>query len=235
MWQVFPPLGIEDAQTAYKDIQKILKPKQKTGPGYGFDPIIQERLEQVHQFLCNYTDPATTAHRGTAGSSWQATSEQTAYALGKGVHLAQNLQKWAHAFIIDCNNLPSPNTSSGWWNKFLLDNKTLAQEISVHLQGIGRYAKAIDIVQFLDTPEMKEQLGHTTSIYHSTAKQWMKKLGFNWANIPKGQYIDGHEHEEVVTYQQEVFLPKLAEIDPKIQKWTKAWHSGYGLKHGHKF
>ena len=195
-----------------------MKPKQKTGPGCGFDPITQERLEQVRQFLWNYTDPATTAHGGTAGSSWQATSEQTAHALGKGVHLARNLQKWARAFIIDRNNLPTPNTLSGWWNKSLLDNKTLAQETTVHLQGIGRYAKAMDIVQFLDTPEIKEQLGHTTSIHHPTAKRWMKKLGFNWANTPKGQYVDGHEHEEVVTYQQEVFLPKLAEIDPKTRK-----------------
>ena len=211
-----PPPGIEDAWRAYEDIQKILKSNQKRQPG--LDSITQERLEQVCQFLWTYVDPKTTAHGGTSGSSWQAASQQTAHALGRGIYLARNLRKWARAFIIDREDFPG--NSSGWWNEALLDNEVLVREINQHLQGIGKYAKALDIVKFLDTPEMKERLDRTTTIHLTTAKRWMHKMGYRWTNAPKGQYVDGHEREDVVAYQQDVFLPKLAEIDAKMRKWT---------------
>jgi len=94
--QYLPPPGIEAAHRAYKDVQLLLKPKWKTGPGYvdpEFDSITQERLEQIRLFLWSYVDPDTTAHGGTVGSSWMAASKQTAHTLGKGNYLAQNLQK----------------------------------------------------------------------------------------------------------------------------------------------
>lgn len=81
-----PPPGLEGTCRAYKDLQKILKPNQKTGPK--FNPIMQERLNQVHQFLWNYMDPETTAYGGTASSSWKAALEQTAHMLGRGNYLA---------------------------------------------------------------------------------------------------------------------------------------------------
>ena len=79
-------------------------------------------------------------------------------------------------------------------------DKMLAQEIHVHLQGIGKYAKAMDVVDLLDTPEMKEQLNHTTTIHHATAKHWMHEMGYHWGNTPKGQYVDEHKCEDTVSY-----------------------------------
>jgi len=125
---------------------------------------------------------------------------------------------WSHAFIIDRE---LPISSSGQCNKTLLEDKTLAQETKLHLEGIGKYAKAMDIVHFLDTPEMKEWLNHKTTISHPTTKHWMHELGFNWGNTPKGQYVDGHKREDTVAYQQDVFLKDLAEIDATTRKWTK--------------
>jgi hypothetical protein len=40
-----------------------------------------------------------------------------------------------------------------------------------------------------------------------TAQQWMKKLDYRWSYDLKGQYVDGHERDDVVTYRQNVFLP----------------------------
>ena len=81
--------SVLDTHRAHEDLQKILKPNQKTR--HKFDLIMQERLEQVRQFLWNYVDPNTMAHGGTIGSSWKAASEQTAHALGRGNYLARNL------------------------------------------------------------------------------------------------------------------------------------------------
>lgn len=214
-----PPPGIEDARCARRDLQKILKSNQKTGPGHvDLDSTTRERLGQVCQFLWNYLDPDTTAHGGTAGSSWKAASEQTAHAIGKGDYLARNLWKWARAFIINREDLPIK--SSGQWKKSWLDDKILAQEITSHLQGIGKYADAMDIVRFLDTPEMKERLKLEKTIHPATAKRWMHKMGYHWGNAPKGQYVDGHEREDTVAYRKDVFLAKLAEVDPKTRQGT---------------
>jgi len=135
---------------------------------------MQERLEQVRQFLWNYVDPNTTAHGGTVGSSWKATSEQTAHALRRGNYLAQNLQKWGCMYISDHNDLPENQYGHNEW---LLDNEDLAHEVNLHLQGIGKYVKAMDIVNFLDTPEMRTRLNQTTPIHQTTAQLWMHKLG----------------------------------------------------------
>lgn len=94
------------------------------------------------------------------------------------------------------------------------------QEINLHLQGIGKNVKAMDIVNFLDTLEMMERLGHTTPIHPSTAQHWMSKMGYRWGNAPKGQYVDGHEHKDVVAYRQNVFIPKLAAIEANMRIWT---------------
>jgi hypothetical protein len=48
----------------------------------------------------------------------------------------------------------------------------------------------------------------------STVQRWMKKLNYHWAYDPKGQYVDGHEQEDVVDYRQNVFLPHWANIKP---------------------
>jgi hypothetical protein len=42
----------------------------------------------------------------------------------------------------------------------MLEDEGLAEEIHLHLQSISKYVKAMDIVHYLDTPEMKECLDH---------------------------------------------------------------------------
>jgi hypothetical protein len=183
-----PPPGIEDARRAYEDLQGILKPKRKKGPGHvdpGFDPMTCERLEQVRQFLWNYVDPKTTAHGGTAGSSWVAASEQTAHALAKGNYLTRNLRKWGRAFILDCEDLPL--NPYGKWNESILEDEGISQEIQLHLQGIGKYVKAMDIVHFLDTPEMKKRLNRKKTIHLATAQHWMHKMGYRWTTNPNSE------------------------------------------------
>ena len=125
---------------------------------------------------------------------------------------------WSHTFIIDCN---LPISSSGGWNESLLKDETLAQEIILHLQGIGKYSKAMDIVNFLDTPEMKKQLNHKITIYHTTAKHWMHKMGYCWMHIPKGQYVDRHKCKDIIAYCQDVFLSGLSRINAKTRKWAE--------------
>ena len=63
--------------------------------------------------------------------------------------------------------------------------------------------------------EVQKQKGITAR----TARRWLKKLGFNWRDVKKGVYVDGHERDDVVKYQQNEFLPQLAALQPSIVEW----------------
>jgi hypothetical protein len=49
----------------------------------------------------------------------------------------------------------------------------------------------------------------------------MKKLGYRWTKDPKGQYVDGHERQDVVHYRQNIFLPAWIRYQPRMQKWKQ--------------
>lgn len=57
------------------------------------------------------------------------------------------------------------------------------------------------------------------SITASTAIHWLKKLSFEWKEVRKGVYIDGHEKPEVVSYCQQYFLPKGKDLKKRMPKW----------------
>jgi formate-dependent phosphoribosylglycinamide formyltransferase (GAR transformylase) len=99
------------------------------------------------------------------------------------------------------------HTSIGTWNTSLLDDKEFAQELHLHLQSIGKYVSAMDIVRYVDQPEIKTHLKLSKTISMVTAQHWMKTIGYRWTKTPTGQFVDGHERDDVVAYQQHVFLP----------------------------
>ncbi|KAF9508679.1 hypothetical protein BS47DRAFT_1282363, partial [Hydnum rufescens UP504] len=123
---------------------------------------------------------------------WIAASLVAATAAGKGQWLARCLREWCHAYIKDSKNLPT--NAYGRWNvSMLVSDEDLAQDITLHLQGLGPFISALDIVRYLDTPEIKTRLGLERSISLKTASRWMRLMQYRWGKEPKGQYVDGHE------------------------------------------
>ena len=51
------------------------------------------------------------------------------------------------------------------------------------------------VFPILDIPGRK-------TIHEGTAQKWMKKKNWNYGIRKKGIYIDGHEHDDVVAYQE---------------------------------
>ena len=143
---------------------------------------------------------------------WTAASLATASNLEKGLAHARKLREWTRAFIDDRKDLPV--NPYGAWTESVIDKyPEIAQELHAHLQGIGKFVKAMDIVDFMDTPEMWLRSGLKKWIDISTAQRWMRKLDYRWTYSElKGQYVDGHEREDVVNYRQKVFLPRWANI-----------------------
>ena len=79
-------------------------------------------------------------------------------------------------------------------------------EANLHLQGLGKYVSAMDLVRYFRQEDVRQRYGFTISL--ATVRQWMKRMGMRWMKTPKGQYVDGHERPDVVDYRQNTYIPK---------------------------
>lgn len=146
-----PPTLLE-AQSALADVSAILSPKRKSGPGHNpfdGDDLLRSRLHMVKVMFWTFIDKSEP-------TTWIAASLKTAHTFQRSTHTAKQLRKWARSFIEDRDDLPI--NLYGSWNVSLLEKGELAQEIKLHLQEKGKWVKAMDIVHFLDTLEIKVRL-----------------------------------------------------------------------------
>lgn len=58
-----------------------------------------------------------------------------------------------------------------------------------------------------------------TSLTARTAVHWLHKLGYDWNDIKNGLYKNGHNRDNVIEYQQSMFLPMLAKLPPTFNEW----------------
>ena len=150
---------------------------------------------------------------------WTASSLHTADCLQRGPLHAWSLQDWVQAFVTDQEDLPVNPMDR--WNESVIDkDPTIAQETHAHLQGIRKFVKAMDLVNFMDTSEIRAKSGLKRRIDILTAQRWMKKLNYHWTYEAKSQYVDGHEWEDVVAYCQNIFLPRWVNIKARTHDWS---------------
>ncbi|KDQ07621.1 hypothetical protein BOTBODRAFT_119805 [Botryobasidium botryosum FD-172 SS1] len=147
-----------------------------------------------------------------------AASLRAAHAYEAGPWLASRLRRWARDFILDRSKLPLSTYGKG--SRSLLADEEFRQELFLHLQEVGKYVCAQDVVNYVARDDVKEWLGLTQGITLATAQRWMKVLGYRWGRTPTGQYVDGHERDDVVKYRQEVFLPVFAELLTQTQVYS---------------
>ncbi|KAJ7689788.1 hypothetical protein B0H17DRAFT_936732 [Mycena rosella] len=195
------PPSAQKAEEAIVKLNAILHPSR--GPNTrGFkiadlNMILRARLELMISFLWLYASNGYT--------QWAKSADIIARAAGKGSWLSCCIREWVVAFIKDENKLPMGDY--GKMNATVLEDEDLAQELHLHLQGLGKYVAAQDIVNYMATDEMKARLKLKNGISIRTAQRWMKRMQYCWTTEPKGMYSDGHERDDVVEYRQNVFLP----------------------------
>ncbi|KDQ59387.1 hypothetical protein JAAARDRAFT_126499 [Jaapia argillacea MUCL 33604] len=149
--------------------------------------------------------------------TWIAASLKAASTHQRSTHTAQKIREWNRSFLADHGKMPL--NLYGAWSASMLDKGDLAQEIHAHLQSIGKWVSATDIVRFLDTDEIKSRYGLKRTISLATAQRWMHTMDYRWTKELSGQYVDGHEREDIVTYRQSVFLPTMAELQWNVRVW----------------
>jgi hypothetical protein len=216
------PPSIETAHAAHTQLDSILNPRRNNGKGHkdlNLDLLLQSRLEGMKRFLWNYINPTSRFY-----DKWIPASVDTATASEKGPWFALWLREWSSAFIKDGEDLPF--NIYGTWKKSRLDDEDLKQEISIHLQSIGKFISAMDIVRYLDQPDVKAWHGLKKTITDRTARDWLKKMGYRWRMEPHGQYVDGHKWKDVTDYHQNTFLPKWKTLEGRMRSWTKDGEEG---------
>lgn len=204
--QYIPPPSLVEAVSALDDLKLLIQPCQTSGIGHKdphLDLLLRSRLEKMRMFLWNYTKPIGACR-------WQAASLMTANAYGKGTWLAGRLREWTRAYILDRDDIPL--NVYGTWNSSILEDEDFKGELLLHLQGIGKYVKSMDIIDYVKRPDVLTQLKLKKPISLATAQRWMKHVGYRWSKTPTGQFVDGHERSDVVAYRQLVFLPVWAEL-----------------------
>ena len=212
----FPPT-ITEAEATFADIKKVLKPPCKKGPGYdhhGFDELTHSHVEAMRKFLWKYISGNSTAW-------WGPALLETAHDYERGTHHACLLQEWTHAYVATREDLPK--NTYGTWKPSMLNDEDLATTIHLHLQSLGPWIQAQDVVDFINKPETKAQFWLIKSISLSMATWWMKCLGYRWTLSLGGQYIDGYKRKDIVDYQQKGFLPRWMSIEEKTWKWKEDW------------
>lgn len=158
-----PAPSHREAQAAHADLVNLLHPRRKSGKGrlhFKGDDHLLRRMEQMRMLLYRYTNGIST---------WMASSAGVARDWEKGEYQARQLRAWTRDFIADRHVLPY--SCMGTWNESLLDKKPeLKTEISEHLMSIGKYVRALDIVEFLEQPDVQFRHGLSEGISLSTAQ-----------------------------------------------------------------
>jgi hypothetical protein len=205
-----PPAN-DTALLAIASLDSILRPPRATGNGYKqpkINTILKSRLQDMQSVLRLFSK----------GTGWIKASETIAVAKGRGPYYGRTIRHWIKSFITDRNTLPT--NAWGCGNASRLDTDDgLRDELRTHLRSCGKYVKAQDLVDYLDRDEVKARYNASVSISLKTAQRWMEYIGYDWTDSPAGQYVDGHEWEDVVAYRQNVFLPTWFAKEPQLRVW----------------
>jgi hypothetical protein len=205
------PPTLDAARTALAELKLLLHPSRPSGHGFkatGLTSLLAKRLTWMEYFLRAFVN----------GKSWSTAALHTAQFIGKGPYMSRKVRQWSKAYILDHENLPL-SKCGGTWTKSRIADEDLKEEILTHLQSLGKYVTATAVIDYLKRSDVMQRYRLTKSISTVTAERWMKACGFRWTVGRGGQYVDGHEREDVVFYRQNIFLPSWFALDPKLRKW----------------
>jgi hypothetical protein len=204
-------------KAALKDLEELLNPPRKKGQGHvdpNLDLFVRLRMEGMQMLLNFYTNEQSTTY-----DAWGASSCQSAIALGRGQHCAQQLRLLTRQFIQDRNILPI--NPYGGWNESMLVDEDLANDLNLYLQEIGKEISGKKVQEFLNREDIRSKHGIDKLICERTAQRYLNELGYRFTQPKKGQYVDGHEREDVIHYREQVFLPQWQKIQDRMESWTK--------------
>jgi hypothetical protein len=183
-WKFQAAPDLVEARRALESITLLLHGKRKKGKSikpFKCDMTTQERLTRMKMLLRIYTHTLKAERQ-----SWIAASLHVAHAHGESTAKAESLRQWTRAYMEDRKNIPV--NLYGKWTPSMLNDGDLSKEIFEHLQSVGKYVKAMDVVWYIDKPKVREKFKLKKGISPATAKRWMTLMDYRWRKTPKGQF-----------------------------------------------
>ena len=211
--------SVVNARAARDELEGILHPWRTSGHGHkvaDIDLHLRHRLELMRTHLVMYTDPIH-------GKGWTEASMEAVRvcdigrsAWTNGEYAARFLRQWSKAFILNRMDLPTTGYQGGI---SIIEDEDLRQDLLMHLQEIGKYVQAQDVADYMAREDVKKTYGLKRGISLATAKRWMRVLGYRWNKTPTGQYVDGHERKDIVTYRQTIYVPAWKAMQERMCSW----------------
>ncbi|RIA82539.1 hypothetical protein C1645_835213 [Glomus cerebriforme] len=129
-------------------------------------------------------------------------SLSVAHQLKKGPWFARCLRLWSH-MLQNGESIPFSKREKHCKVKSLLDDEDVQMQITSYLREKKFEFYVADFVDYV-TNTIFPSLGieTKTTISETTARNWLKKMGYHYKKYQKGVYVDGHEREDVVDYQK---------------------------------
>lgn len=208
---------MEEAADADEKLESMLRPPRKTGRGHKpteLDPLTFKRLSEMQGLLRFFTSDGSQTQ-----GKWIESSLQAAILAGRRQSYGKVLRRWCQHFI-ETHEVPQ-NTYGAWNVSVLHTDEDLRASLTEHIRAVGKYFSAEDVVKYVSEPDIMKKMARTRPISVRTARRWLDLMGYKWRGEKKGQYVDGHEREDVVKYRQEYFLPQLAEWQLRTRKYNE--------------
>ncbi|KAJ8473629.1 hypothetical protein ONZ45_g16225 [Pleurotus djamor] len=219
------PPTVVAASAALSDLLLTLRGKSRgKAGGYAppdLDPFVRHRLEGMKSVLSLFTNPQSQTF-----DSWGASSMQAAVSGDRGTHCAQILRQLCRKYIEDRTVLPV--NPYGDWNESMLSDEALTSDILLHLQGLGEYITAEQLLVFLSREDVMRKHGIDKRISLRTAQRWIKSLGYRFHEQKKGQYVDGHERPDVIWYRKHVFLQRWKQLEKRMEMFDSDGFAEFG-------
>lgn len=220
--------------------REVRESQPGTKPQYFQSSLQRDRTSQLFQFY----------NMVLAGKSRLESSRTLAEVHGLGlINASRNIRKWAREWELH-RSLPKSNRGChskvlsmlndpdvcAIMRNYLRSNKWstsptklksfMNQEMPLEAQ--KKYALEIangemprGLAMFMEEqffPRIGVRLKKPFSL--RTARRWMRREGFRFKAHVKGIYVDGHDRDDVIAYRQQIFIPKLKELRPKLPSWT---------------
>jgi hypothetical protein len=178
---------------------------------------------------------------------WREASLIAAKSQGKGTYHARNIRTWIHQYLSSGKEDTLPLHCYGQSRSTILADEDLAETIKLHLHAVQskkKYIRALDIVDFIATPEMQAKLQARNvkkrSISLRSAQRWLHHFGWQYGRLRKGMYIDGHERADVVAYRK-AFCERWREYEKRMVTYSsetgdvESVPAGFPIPGGHPF
>jgi hypothetical protein len=162
------------AEAALQDLQNLLHPPRKIGPGH-LDPEInifflnRTRLEGMNMMLNFHVNKQSHTY-----DHWTTSSCQAAVSLSRGLNCARQLHKLTKQYIKDRAVLPL--NPYGSWNEMMLVNEDLTNEIKIYLLSIGNDISGEKLRDFINTDDIQSQHVIDHKITIRTAQRYLNAL-----------------------------------------------------------